>query len=282
SWPGPGSCARSPATPPGRSRTTASPRKAGGGAGNSSMAPPPQHDRPGRISPCPPSRSRPRPLPCSASTLSGMASVSMIATARPTGSWPGPGSCTRSPATPPGRSRTTASPRKAGGAARNSSVAPPPLAIPVPDRPRQLPRRRGDRQLRIRRPLHGLVVGIAAALLVFVGDHAVHAGAQPRLLPGRIGLPPQWGLHVRVEYPGVELDAAPGAEAPAGLVEGIERAPGDVVLMVAQADPLQGDAELFHPHGGILVQLVPPLKNSHGISSRSRSLILARGRLYSS
>src|SRR5208337_213802 len=182
----------------------------------------------------------------------------------PTGSWPAPGSCTRSPATPPDRSRTTASPRKAGGAARNSSVAPPPLAIPVPDRPRQLPRRRGDRQLRIRRPLHGLVVGIAAALLVFAGDHAVHAGAQPRLLPGRIRLPPQWGLQVRVEYPGVELDAAPRAEAPAGLVEGIERAPGDAVLMVAQADPLQGDAELFHPHGGILVQLVPPLKRELG------------------
>ena len=145
--------------------------------------------------------------------------------------------------------------------ARNSSVAPPPLAIPVSDRPRQLPRRRGDRQLRIRRPLHGLVVGIAAALLVFVGDYAFHAGAQPRLLPGRIGLLPQWGLQVRVEYPGVELDAAPGAEAPACLVEGIERAPGDAVLMVAQADPLQGDAELFHPHGGILVQLVPPLSN---------------------
>lgn len=56
----------------------------------------------------------------------------------------------------------------------------------------------------------------------------------------------------------------PGAEAPAGLVEGIERAPGDAVLMVAQADPLQGDAELFHPHGGILVQLVPPLKRELG------------------
>jgi len=75
---------------------------------------------------------------------------------------------------------------------------------------------------------------------------------------------PSGAFQVRVEYPGVELDAAPGAEAPAGLVEGIERAPGDVVLMVAQADPLQGDAELFHPHGGILVQLVPPLKRELG------------------
>ena len=93
---------------------------------------------------------------------------------------------------------------------------------------------------------------------------------QPRLLPGRIGLLPQWGLQVRVEYPGVELDAAPGAEAPAGLVEGIERAPGDAVLMVAQADPLQGDAELFHPHGGILVQLVPPLSNYPKTLSSSR------------
>ena len=53
----------------------------------------------------------------------------------------------------------------------------------------------------------------------------------------------------------------PGPKPPPVLSKGLNCAPGDAVLMVAQADPLQGDAELFHPHGGILVQLVPPLSN---------------------
>ena len=109
----------------------------------------------------------------------------MVPTARLTGNWAGPGSCTRSPATLPGRSRTTASPRKGGGGAGNSSRALPPLANPVPDPPRRLPRCLGDRQLRVRRPLEGLVVGIADTLLVFVGDHAVHASAQSPRRGGR-------------------------------------------------------------------------------------------------